>query len=174
MANSASDARASEQELRQKLIESHAVEVIVAVGPNMFYTVTLPCTLCFFDEGKVNTPRADIVFFIDARLICWHVDRAHREWGPAQIGFLANIVRLYRSEEPDFTLGGEEAKAKSLVVEIKSAASNNAIPAKQTLSLFSIATMRSPSLERSSSPAVRGSASGTRILQAVASALYRE
>ena len=84
MANSALDARASEQELRQKLIESHAVEVIVAVGPNMFYTVTLPCTLCFFDEGKVNTPRADIVFFIDARLICWHVDRAHREWGPAQ------------------------------------------------------------------------------------------
>ena len=102
------------------------------------------------------------------------MDRAHREWTPAQIGFLANLVRLYRGEALDFTLGGDEAKAKSLVVEIKSAASNNAIPAKQTLSLFSIATMRSPSLERSSSPAVRGSASGTRILQAVASALYRE
>ncbi|MEY5032102.1 MAG: hypothetical protein RL354_1133, partial [Planctomycetota bacterium] len=49
MANSASDARASEQDIRQKLIESRAVDVMVAVGPNMFYTVTLPCTLWFFD-----------------------------------------------------------------------------------------------------------------------------
>jgi type I restriction enzyme M protein len=40
------------------------------------------------------------------------VDRAHREWTPAQIGFLANLVRLYRSEAPDFTLGGDEARAK--------------------------------------------------------------
>ena len=41
MADSASDARASEQEIRQKLIESRAVDVMVAVGPNMLYTVTL-------------------------------------------------------------------------------------------------------------------------------------
>jgi type I restriction enzyme M protein len=45
MANSASDARASEQELRRQLIESCAVDVMIAVGPNLFYTVTLPCTL---------------------------------------------------------------------------------------------------------------------------------
>jgi type I restriction enzyme M protein len=52
MANSASDARASEQEIRQQLIEAKAVDVMVAVGPNMFYTVTLPCTLWFFDKAK--------------------------------------------------------------------------------------------------------------------------
>jgi type I restriction enzyme M protein len=45
MANSASDARASEQEIRRQLIETRSVDVMVAVGPNMFYTVTLPCTL---------------------------------------------------------------------------------------------------------------------------------
>src|SRR5207249_7353911 len=56
MANSASDARASEQELRRQLIESRAVDVMVAVGPNMFYTVTLPCTLWFFDKGKPKRP----------------------------------------------------------------------------------------------------------------------
>src|SRR3954468_18064363 len=78
MANSASDARASEQELRQKLIESRSVDAIVAVGPNMFYTVTLPCTLWFFDKGKENSSvgraaaeplqlRRDTVLFIDAR-----------------------------------------------------------------------------------------------------------
>ncbi len=112
MANSASDARASEQDIRQKLIEARAVDVMVAVGPNMFYTVTLPCTLWFFDKGKAKTPRADTVLFIDARHIYRQIDRAHRDWTDAQISFMANLVRLYRGEAPDFTLGGEEAQAK--------------------------------------------------------------
>jgi type I restriction enzyme M protein len=112
MANSASDARASELEIRKQLIQSRAVDVVVAVGPNMFYTVTLPCTLWFLDRGKKKTPRADQILFIDARHIYRQIDRAHRDWTEAQVGFLANLVRLYRSEEPDFTLGGEEAKAK--------------------------------------------------------------
>jgi type I restriction enzyme M protein len=123
MANSASDARSSEQELRRQLIESRAVDVMIAVGPNMFYTVTLPCTLWFLDKGKgrAGSPqpaggkgfnRADTVLFIDARHIYRQVDRAHREWTPAQIGFLANLVRLYRGEPLDFTLGGDEARAK--------------------------------------------------------------
>ncbi|HEY4636244.1 MAG TPA: class I SAM-dependent DNA methyltransferase, partial [Rhodospirillales bacterium] len=113
MANSASDARSSEQEIRQKLIESRAVDVMVAVGPNFFYNVTLPCTLWFLDRGKAGTDRADTVLFIDARHIYRQVDRAHRDWTPAQIGFIANLVRLYRGEALDFTLGGDEAKAKS-------------------------------------------------------------
>ena len=112
MANSASDARSSEQELRRQLIESHAVEVMVAVGPKMFYTVTLPCTLWFFDKAKGCSPRADTVLFIDARHIYRQVDRAHREWTPAQISFIANLVRLYRNEALDFTLGGDEARLK--------------------------------------------------------------
>ena len=127
MANSASDARSSEQELRQKLIESRAVDVMVAVGPNLFYTVTLPCTLWFFDKGKAKSGRTDSVLFIDARHIYRQVDRAHREWTPAQIGFLANLVRLYRGEALDFTLGGDEARAKLLEVfatNLKSPISN--------------------------------------------------
>ena len=115
MANSASDARSSEQELRRQLIESRAVDVMVAVGPNLFYTVTLPCTLWFFDKGKGKSARKesqDTVLFIDARHIYRQVDRAHREWTPAQIGFLANLVRLYRGEALDYTLGGDEARAK--------------------------------------------------------------
>jgi len=57
MANSASDARSSEEELRRRLIESKAVDVIVAVGPNLFYTVTLPVTLWFLDRSKANSAR---------------------------------------------------------------------------------------------------------------------
>jgi type I restriction enzyme M protein len=112
MANSASDARSSEQELRQRLIEARAVDVMVAVGPNMFYTVTLPCTLWFLDRGKGKTKRADTVLFIDARHIYRQVDRAHRDSAPAQIGFIANLVRLYRGEAPDLTVGRKETAAK--------------------------------------------------------------
>lgn len=112
MANSASDARSSEQELRQKMIEARAVDVMVSVGPNMFYTVTLPCTLWFLDRAKAKTPRADTVLFIDARHIYRQVDRAHRDWTQAQIGFIGNLVRLYRGEAPDLTLGGAETEAK--------------------------------------------------------------
>ncbi len=71
---------------------------IVSVGPNFFYTVTLPCTLWFFDKGKAKTTRKDEVLFIDARHVFRQIDRAHRDFTPAQIEFLANIVRLWRGE----------------------------------------------------------------------------
>jgi type I restriction enzyme M protein len=112
MANSASDARSSEQELRKQFVGARAVDVMVAVGPNMFYTVTLPVTLWFLDRGKSRSSRADKVLFVDARHIFRQVDRAHREWTPAQIGFISNLVRLYRDEEIDLTFGGEDVKAK--------------------------------------------------------------
>ena len=83
MANSASDARAvSEAEIRKQLINSKAVDGMVAVGPNMFYTVTLPCTLWFLDKGKGKTPRANSVLFIDARHIYRQVANALRDWTP--------------------------------------------------------------------------------------------
>jgi len=116
MANSAADARSSELELRKKLIQDHSADAIVAVGPNMFYTVTLPCTLWFLDRGKSKTDRSDKVLFLDARHVYRQIDRAHRDWAEEQIGFLANVVRLYRGEEVDVTLGGEEARKKLIEV----------------------------------------------------------
>jgi type I restriction enzyme M protein len=128
MANSASDARQSELEIRKQMIEAGAVDVMVAVGSNFFYTVTLPCTLWFLDKGKANlTPRPsltpkergqagrepspapsgeglgvrskDTVLFIDARGLYNQIDRAHREWTLEQIGLIASLVRLYRGED---------------------------------------------------------------------------
>lgn len=112
MANSASDARGSELDIRRPLIEARAVDVVVTVGPNMFYTVTLPCTLWFLDRGKAKTDRADRVLFVDARHVYRQLDRAHRDWTEGQVGFIANIVRLYRGERADFTLGGAVAEGK--------------------------------------------------------------
>lgn len=107
MANSAADARGAELEIRKKLIQSGAVDVMVSVGPNFFYTVTLPCTLWFFDRGKAKTPRKDKIIFLDARHIYRQLDRAHRDFTPEQIEFLANIVRLYRDEEIELDHGSE-------------------------------------------------------------------
>ncbi len=101
MANSASDARQSELEIRKKLIEDKLVDVMIATGPNFFYTVALPCTLWFFDKGKKDTDRKNKVLFIDTRDIYKQIDRAHREFTPKQIEFIANIVRLYRGEKPE-------------------------------------------------------------------------
>lgn len=105
MANSASDARHSEGAIRQKLVESGLVDVMVAVGSNFFYTVTLPVTLWFLDRGKAETKRADQVLFVDARTTFRQVDRAHRDFTDEQTEFLANIVRLYRGDDPEFASG---------------------------------------------------------------------
>ncbi|WP_455834117.1 type I restriction-modification system subunit M [Pseudarthrobacter siccitolerans] len=107
MANSAGDAGRSEKEIRKQLIESGAVDVMVAISSNFFYTVTLPVTLWFLDKAKVGTAREDTVLFLDARHIYNQIDRAHRDFKPDQIEFLANIVRLYRGEDVETTDGSD-------------------------------------------------------------------
>ncbi|HST51846.1 MAG TPA: class I SAM-dependent DNA methyltransferase [Pyrinomonadaceae bacterium] len=107
MANSASDARGSELEIRKKLIQEDLVDVMVATSSNMFYTVTLPCTLWFYDKGKAETERKDKVLFVDARHVFRQIDRSHRDFTDEQIEFLANIVRLYRGEEVETGAGSE-------------------------------------------------------------------
>lgn len=99
IANSAADAGQSELKIRKKIIEDYVVDIMISVGPNFFYTVTLPCTLWFFDRLKINTDQKDKILFIDAREIYNQIDRRNREFTPEQIEFIANIVRLYREEK---------------------------------------------------------------------------
>ena len=108
MANSAGDARGTELEIRKKLIQTGGVDVIVSVGSNFFYTVTLPCTLWFFDKAKAKGERKDEVLFIDARATYRQVSRAIRDFLPEQIEFLANIVRLWRGEAVETEAGSQE------------------------------------------------------------------
>lgn len=102
MANSASDARGTELEIRRKIIESGAVDVMIAISSNFFYTVTLPCSLWFFDKGK-PAERKNKILFIDARDVFTQVTRAVREYSTEQLEYLANIVRLYRGEKLEFS-----------------------------------------------------------------------
>lgn len=99
MANSASDARHSEADIRRTLIEQKLIYGMLTLPSNLFYTVTLPATLWFFDKGE----RADDkVLFIDARNIFTQVDRAHRELSDAQIQNIALIPRLHKGRRQEF------------------------------------------------------------------------
>jgi len=99
MANSASDARHSEADIRQKLIENNLIYGMLTLPSNMFYTVTLPATLWFFDKNKHD----DRLLFIDARNIFTQIDRAHREFNEAQIQNIAVISKLHKGGRVAFT-----------------------------------------------------------------------
>ncbi len=98
MANSASDAGNSEYQIRKKIVDSGMVDCMVSMPSNMFFTVTLPATLWFFDKQKMNSSRSDKILFIDARNTYHQINRAQREWTEEHIQNLAVIVRLYRGE----------------------------------------------------------------------------
>lgn len=103
MANSASDARHSEADIRKNLVKSGVIDIMLTLPKNMFYTVTLPATLWFFDKGKTAVKEnVRKVLFIDARNIFRQIDRAHREFTEEQIQNIATIVRLYRGETKRF------------------------------------------------------------------------
>jgi type I restriction enzyme M protein len=98
MANSASDARHSEADIRRTLIEQNLICGMLTLPSNMFYTVTLPATLWFFDKGKTD----DQILFIDARNIFTQIDRAHREFSEEQILNIAIISRLHKGRRGSF------------------------------------------------------------------------
>ncbi|MFH1601661.1 MAG: class I SAM-dependent DNA methyltransferase [Candidatus Shapirobacteria bacterium] len=98
MANSASDANYAEKDIRIKLIEEDLVDVMIAVGSNMFLNVTLSCTLWFFDKDKKNSSRKGKTLFINAQDIYTPIDRAHNTWTEEQIKGIADIVKRYRGE----------------------------------------------------------------------------
>jgi type I restriction enzyme M protein len=98
MANSASDARHSEAEIRKRLIEENLIYAMLTLPSNMFYTVTLPATLWFFDRAKTD----DRILFIDARNIFTPIDRAHREFSEEQIQNIAIISQLHKGRREKF------------------------------------------------------------------------
>jgi len=98
MANSASDAQQSEAEIRRKLIEANLIYGMVALPSNLFYTVTLPATLWFFERDKTD----DRILFLDTRRVFTQIDRAHREFSEDQLQNLAIISHLHRGESHRF------------------------------------------------------------------------
>ena len=107
MASSATDSANKDRDIREKLVNTGDVDVMVSVGNNFFYTLSLPCSLWFFDRNK-NADIRNKVLFIDARNYFTVVDRTLNEWTEWQLRNLQAIVHLYR---------GETEKYKSLIAD---------------------------------------------------------
>jgi len=101
MASSATDSQGKDKEIREKLIKTGHVDVMVSVGNNFFYSVTLPCSLWFFDKSKADGIK-DKVLFLDARNYYTVVDRKTNEWTENQLNNLKAIVSLYRGEKSKY------------------------------------------------------------------------
>ena len=97
MASSATDSQGKDKDIREKLVNSGDVDVMISVGNNFFYTKSLPCTLWFFDKGKKEEQK-DKILFIDARNYYTMVDRTLNEWSEWQLKNMSAIVWLYRGE----------------------------------------------------------------------------
>lgn len=111
MASSATDSANKDRDIREKLVLTGDVDVMVSVGNNFFYTLSLPCSLWFFDKAK-RLENKNSVLFIDARNYYTVVDRTLNEWSEWQLKNLQAIVHLYR---------GETEKYRQLVAEYNDA-----------------------------------------------------
>ena len=102
MASSASDAGNKDRDIREKLVKSGHVDVMVSIGNKFFYTRSLPCTLWFFDKGK-PAPRRDTVLMLDARNVYHIVSTRSHVFTEEQLANLNAIVWLYRGQGEKFT-----------------------------------------------------------------------
>ena len=101
MASSASDAGNKDKDIRQKLIDTGHVDVMMAIGNKFFYTRSLPCTLWFFDKGK-PADLQDTVLMIDARNVYTVVSARSHVFTDEQLANLTAITWLYRGEQERF------------------------------------------------------------------------
>jgi len=101
MASSASDAGNKDKDIRQKLVETGHVDVMMSIGPKFFYTRSLPCTLWFFDKGKPDD-LLDTVLMIDARNVYTVVSARSHVFTDEQLANLTAITWLYRGEHDRF------------------------------------------------------------------------
>ena len=164
MASSATDSQGKDKDIRQQLIQTGHVDVMVSVGNNFFYTKSLPCSLWFFDKSK-REELLDKVLFIDARNYYTVVDRTLNEWSEWQLKNLNAIVWLYRGNTDKYhalmdeyaeTLGGNdfaavlsqlEEQKTQLTAEAKEAAA--AVPCKEKKSVEASYAQKTEELDKS-------------------------
>ena len=103
MSSQASSSGRDDAKVRQKLVETGAVDVMIDIRGNFFYTRTVPCQLWFFDRAKErDSERAEHVLMLDARNIYRKISRAIFDFSPAQQKNIAAIVWLYRGQSDRF------------------------------------------------------------------------
>ena len=130
MASSATDSQGKDKDIREALVKTGDVDVMISVGNNFFYTKSLPCSLWFFDKGKSEKIR-DKVLFIDARNYYTVVDRTLNEWSEWQLKNLNAIVWLYRGEVEKYKKLLDEYTAN--IIEMTNGLKDKAKPLSEML-----------------------------------------
>ena len=97
MSSQASSAGGGEAKVRQKLVATGDVDIMIAIRSNFFYTRSVPCELWFLNRAKPQAHR-DRVLMIDARNVYREVTRKIYDFSPEQQQNLLAIVWLYRGE----------------------------------------------------------------------------
>lgn len=120
MASSSSDAGHSEKEIRKQIIDTGAVDVMVSIGNKFFYTVTLPCTLWFFDRAKEKDEiRKDQVLMLDLRNVYRKVSSNLHDFTKEQLNNIHAIVGLYRGDNTLYNKLVEDYKANDNTTELE-------------------------------------------------------
>ncbi|MBU1782362.1 type I restriction-modification system subunit M, partial [bacterium] len=101
MSSQASSAGNQESKVRQKLIETGDVDIMISIRSNFFYTRTVSCELWFFNKSK-PAEHKDKVLMIDARNIFRKVTRKIYDFSPEQLQNILSIIWLYRGETGRF------------------------------------------------------------------------
>ena len=136
MASSATDSQGKDKDIREALVKTGDVDVMISVGNNFFYTKSLPCSLWFFDKAKDESIR-DKVLFIDARNYYTVVDRTLNEWSEWQLKNLNAIVWLYRGEVKKYKKLLDEYTAN--IIEMTNGLKDKAKPLSEMLDEDSVA-----------------------------------
>ncbi|MDQ9126807.1 N-6 DNA methylase [Serratia fonticola] len=136
MASSASDAGNKDKEIRQKLVETGHVDVMISIGPKFFYTRTLPCTLWFFDKSK-SDELLDTVLMIDARNVYTVMSARSHVFSDEQLANLTSITWLYRGEHERFNqlLGSYQTKVGQYLAKLPEYLAND----KQQIDVLALA-----------------------------------
>jgi type I restriction enzyme M protein len=118
MSSQASSAGHGEKDVRERIVRTGDVDVMMSIRVNFFYTRTVPCELWFFDRGKPETQR-EHVLMIDARNVYRKVNRTINDFAPEQMANLSSIVWLYRGQKDRF-IGLVQLYLHSINIETQS------------------------------------------------------
>ena len=96
LANGSLSASGQEGEIRKKIIENDLVDCIIAMPTNLFYTVTVPCSIWIINRNKKQKSKT---LFINATNLGTMVTRRLRELSEDDIKKVANTYHNYQSNE---------------------------------------------------------------------------
>jgi len=126
MASSATDAGNTEKAIRQKLIATAAVDCIVSVDNNFFYTRSLPCHVWFLDRGK-RAENRDKILMIDARNTFRKVNTTINDYSPGQLLTFTAIMNTYRGDPQAIKVAAGQLQAQAIEQVINLAEAVNAL-----------------------------------------------